>query len=430
MDERITRRGMIAAALSASSVGLAENGSPGMGTRTAGEPGWLDARRDFAVRGDGSSDDTRALQSAIDAASGDVRPLALPPGTYRISEPLLIPPNTMLMGSSPALGFGCRIEPQGCPALRIGGSVPTFHCLIENLLIWPKGKAPDCIISVANAYSVTLRNVRIHDAQAELARAAICLLGPWDSGAYASSASITWENLIVRNDLGQPRVAILASRGCGSHRFIGADLENYAVLLDWRGGQLDLIAPYTERAGRFAVDCNLHAEDVTARLTTVGGDVNVAASGIGCAIRATTRNFSSFGTAWGAASARAVHVYALPEGDVSFLGIAANTSDGGSGRFTGCADWQSRVNTPRHPWRVVRPVAVRVPAGSTLKTQSALSGVVVGLMWARATVLGDAGPLTVTAHVSEPGMVQLSWTNPLASAVMLEGNVLIECGTA
>jgi len=62
------------------------------------------------------------------------------------------------------------------------------------------------------------------------------------------------DNLIIRNDAGQPRVAILATKGCGSHRFIAPDLEITRYF--WNaGGQIDLVCPYTERAGRFAVNC-------------------------------------------------------------------------------------------------------------------------------------------------------------------------------
>src|SRR5208337_2200455 len=105
------------------------------------------------------------------------------------------------------------------------------------------------------------KGIRIHESQAGLRRAAVLLLGDASSGGHGPCSNIIWENLIVRNDVAQPPVAVLASRGCGSHRFYSPDLENFQVLLEWQGGQIDLIAPYTERAGRYAVNCSLAADD-------------------------------------------------------------------------------------------------------------------------------------------------------------------------
>lgn len=44
--------------------------------------------RDFGAKGDGLADDTDAIQRAIDAAGG---PPDLPPGTYLITRPLVLP---------------------------------------------------------------------------------------------------------------------------------------------------------------------------------------------------------------------------------------------------------------------------------------------------------------------------------------------------
>ena len=56
--------------------------------RDAGNLG-LNAR-DFGARGDGTSDDTAALQAAIDAALEQKRSLMVPAGNYSVSEPLTV----------------------------------------------------------------------------------------------------------------------------------------------------------------------------------------------------------------------------------------------------------------------------------------------------------------------------------------------------
>lgn len=46
--------------------------------------------RDFGARGDNSTDDTDALQAAVDAAQQQGRALAVPAGYYRVSHPIFI----------------------------------------------------------------------------------------------------------------------------------------------------------------------------------------------------------------------------------------------------------------------------------------------------------------------------------------------------
>lgn len=318
---------------------------------SSGEGAMLDVRRDFRAKGDGDADDTRALQNAIELGSSQHRPIILPPGTYKTTRPLVIPSNTMLIGSAPGLGFGCRIEPHACMALAIGGRTQSFHCSIENLMIWPRGAAPDCLIEIDNSYSITFRNVRIHNAQERLGSAAIKLLGAESAGGHGRCNGIIWDNLIVRNDAGQPNVAILAAAGCGSHRFMNPCLENYRTLIEWNGGQLDLFAPYTERAGRFGINCNVDADDPDAYLNTFGGVVTSAESGVACAIRANMGAFNSFGTVWGASASRAVHVYSIPATAPVFHGVTPNVSPNGRARFSGVDGWMNGVKFSGSPPR-------------------------------------------------------------------------------
>ncbi|MEZ6044827.1 MAG: glycosyl hydrolase family 28-related protein [Planctomycetaceae bacterium] len=68
---------------------------------------------DFGAVGDGITDDTKAVQAALDAAEGNE--LYLDPGTYLISDALLIPSNTILSGagSNSILKFKWRDQSEG-----------------------------------------------------------------------------------------------------------------------------------------------------------------------------------------------------------------------------------------------------------------------------------------------------------------------------
>jgi Pectate lyase superfamily protein len=426
----LAQLGTGAAALACITAATEVSAQPPAGSRKPGPYGWYDVKEDFNARGDGKSDDTRALQLAINAGSESQWPIRMPPGVYPINQPLSIPSNTMLIGSAPGLGFGCRIEPSGCAAFMIGGKAASFHCSIENLMIWPRGPAPDCIISIDNSYSISFRNIRVHEAQHDLKRAAVVLLGEAEAGGHGRCNNIVWENLIVRNDSAQPHVAILAASGCGSHRFIAPCLENYGVLLEWQGGQLDLVVPYTERAGRFAVNCNLNGDGDGAYLNTFGGSIDCANSGLGCAIRSTTRNFNSFGTLWGGSADRAAYVYSLPEQPAIFHGIVPNVGSSGKARFSGVAGWRRGIGFPQQRLDASQRVELAVPARGAASAAIAVQGVERGEHWARVAIDSDAHAVQLSAYVSGPGLVIVAAYNASDTPIKLSGVISVECGIA
>jgi hypothetical protein len=392
------------------------------------DAGSLDVKEHFKARGDGTSDDTHALQAAIDAGSSSVRPVNIPPGAYRITRPLTVPPNTMLVGSAPGLGFGCRIEPESCPAFVVGGKNPAFQCSIENLMIWPKQSAPDHVVSIDNSYSVIFRNIRIHDVQQRVTRAAVLLLGDAAAGGHGPCNNIIWENLIVRNDHDQPGTAVLAAKGCGTHRFIVPDLENYNVLLEWRGGGIDLVAPYTERAGRYAVNCNLEEGDDSAYLNTFGGVIGAAASGVACALRSSTQNFNSFGTSWGAEGI-AAYAYAVPSHPVNFFGTIPNHGSAGRARFSGVPGWRRMVKFPDHALTGSRSLKLEIPSRGHATADIPVPGVAAGEAWARVDVNADSHGAQLSAYVSAADTVTIVAQNSKDTPITLSGVFVVECGT-
>jgi hypothetical protein len=394
---------------------------------SAASTAWFDVKRDFRASGDGRADDTLALEAAIKAGSEAQRPILLPGGVYPISRALQLPPNTMLIGCDPGLGFGCRLEPVGCPAFIIGGKQESFHCVIENLMIWPHGSAPDFIIAIDNSYSVSFRNVRIHDAQSRLRRAAVVLLGASSTGGHGRCNNIVWDNLVVRNDVEQPPVAVFAAKGCGSHRFIRPCLENYQVLFDWRGGQIDWVLPYTERAGRYALDCNLDPDEETAYLNTFGGAIECADSGLACAIRANTRNFNSFATRWAASAAHAVHFYGEPAQRPNFYGIVPNLAESGPGRFSGVAGWHRWVNFPASAFTSSHELSFEIPANGMATARVQVAQVSPRQHWVRVGFNGDARDVHMSGFVSDAGVVTVALRNLTAKDVQLSGFFTITC---
>lgn len=108
---------------------------------------------EHGVRGDGKSDDTAALQKALDAAVDKGPVCYLPSGHYRIEGPLVVPPGVTLCGASGAvphsehpigtvlLAYGAKGNADGEPLVTLKP-----NAVIRNLVIhYPEQKLPDAI---------------------------------------------------------------------------------------------------------------------------------------------------------------------------------------------------------------------------------------------------------------------------------------------
>jgi hypothetical protein len=71
----------------------------------SGITGWINVVSDYGATGNGTTDDTTALQNAINAGSSAQKPVFVPPGTYKTTRSLTIPSYTMIIGSNPGMGF-------------------------------------------------------------------------------------------------------------------------------------------------------------------------------------------------------------------------------------------------------------------------------------------------------------------------------------
>lgn len=306
--------------------------------------GWLDLKLDFGAVGDFVADDTTAIFDAVAAGSAGHKPIFIPPGTYRYTATPRLASNTMLIGSNPGMTFGTVFRPDGCAAFNIGGSGPmSFHGAMHDLMIWPTGDAPNHIIKITNSYSWTFRNVRIHNAQQLTASAALLL-----SAEYGRSNNIIWDNLIIRTDPAMPNIAVLAEMGCGTHRFVNPNLEHFATLFEWRGGNIDIITPYAERFGKFGINCNLSLSDTSdPSMSVFGGEFNAPPSSVGCAIRQTTKNFNSVGCRWINPNGKSIYVYGNTSHKCKFHGMTPNLTGSGANIVTGYSQgWVDSLNFP------------------------------------------------------------------------------------
>jgi len=107
--------------------------------------------RQHGARGDGTSDDTKALQAALEAAAVNGPICYLPPGLYRVNGALTLPPGVALCGSSGGvphsehpigtvlLAFGGRGQPDGDPLITLKP-----NAVVRNLTIhYPEQTLPE-----------------------------------------------------------------------------------------------------------------------------------------------------------------------------------------------------------------------------------------------------------------------------------------------
>lgn len=129
-DSRLSRRNFVGhSAVALGSLGAAV-ASSGYGAETASlTAGPVNVLP--GAKGDGHTDDTQALQSALDAAETKGPICHLPPGLYRVNGSLIVPPGVTLCGASGGvphsehpigtvlLAFGGRGQPDGEPLITL-----------------------------------------------------------------------------------------------------------------------------------------------------------------------------------------------------------------------------------------------------------------------------------------------------------------------
>ena len=150
--------------------------------------------RDYGVKGDGTTDDTQALQAALDAASRKGPICFMPPGLYRLNGGLTVPAGVTLCGASGGvphseqpigtvfLAFGGKGQPEGAPLVTLKS-----NAVIRNITI----HYPEQTLSEVLSYPWSIR------ADGELCQILdMCLTNPFQ----AIDLGTKWNELhLVRN---------------------------------------------------------------------------------------------------------------------------------------------------------------------------------------------------------------------------------------
>src|SRR5262249_8581224 len=129
----------------------AESTSPSSQPTVSGT-GRVDARQ-YGAKGDGTIDDTKALQAALEDAKAKGPICQLPPGLYRLNGALTVPPGVALCGASGGvphsehpigtvlLAFGGRGQAEGEPLITLKS-----NAVVRNLTIhYPEQRLPDVV---------------------------------------------------------------------------------------------------------------------------------------------------------------------------------------------------------------------------------------------------------------------------------------------
>ena len=132
-----------------------------------GDLGWLNVKTDFGAVGNGSHDDTEAIQNAIKALGSTGGTVYFPPGTYSTTASLTVTNATgvRLVGdSSTASSIRPSAAVAGQPVIRFENG---YDCFVENIGIWGNsGGAPSAAIeshsdSSGYASHLTVKDVNI-----------------------------------------------------------------------------------------------------------------------------------------------------------------------------------------------------------------------------------------------------------------------------
>ena len=218
---------------------------------SSGSP-WTDVKT-FGALGDGKTDDTVAIQQAIDSTAQTTQGIVFfPPGAYKITERLKLDRNVDLMGVG--VGFGSQLIPVKTDAISILGldwpGGYGFRNHIKGLTIMMNQAADRSAIVIDHGYTIKVENVMIYQAGSgggiSIANAAHVTLA--DVSVYCSGNG-TGIGITVRDaniNLYNPDVeacmhGLVVSGEQGVHVFGGHFERNAGYGIRYEGGSYNTI---------------------------------------------------------------------------------------------------------------------------------------------------------------------------------------------
>lgn len=144
----------------------------------------------FGARGDGVTDDTDAIQNALDVATEAGLETVLQPATYLLGSAVEVPSGAVVSGYGATLKMSagaahCAITASAAEGVTISGLTIDMNKASVTEPATAYDHSADAVFLYTGASGVTLRDVTIHDA--------------WQYGVYATGSGGTLEDLGLYN---------------------------------------------------------------------------------------------------------------------------------------------------------------------------------------------------------------------------------------
>ena len=122
----------------------------------------------LGARGDAQTDDTAALQAALDQAHG--RPVFIPHGVYLVSDTLHIPVNARVFGQalSTIMGCGERFNGDPRPVVRVGHAGDHGELVICDMLFTTRAPAAGAVVIEWNVHESFQGSVAMFDSHVRI----------------------------------------------------------------------------------------------------------------------------------------------------------------------------------------------------------------------------------------------------------------------
>jgi hypothetical protein len=225
--------------------------------------------------GDGTHDDTTALQNALNAAGTTGQAVCLQPGRYKYTSNLIVPTRVSVHGLSGSFNFGVEMDPTGNAAFVLDGStMPGAFAIrqtFSNLTFQLQNTTAANGIYINGAYHLTLDHVAIYNGQ----KASVSALSISNVTLIECNFCVVWGNQSSPSGTG-----VAVSANGAAIKFSTLNVEGFSTgLITTGSGNLTLIDPWFE-ANMLGYSHGISGGSVQ----IIGGMVSVFDLGVGVKI--------------------------------------------------------------------------------------------------------------------------------------------------